>query len=132
MKKKPPIEAKIDDPTTQALETEPRELVACQSVMLDETKHPCSWELPSRMAARALHERLGVLKGVVEVDKEHHLHYPSGLSRESTTPALGLPAVLPPPDEGRQIESATRPARPGLARRLFAAKVVPKCPQLHR
>ena len=39
----------------------------------------------------------------VEKNEEHHLHHIQGWHRELAIQALGLPAVLPPPEAGKKM-----------------------------
>lgn len=47
----------------------------------------------------------------VEEDEDHHLHHTRGWTRELWIAALGLPAVLPPPEEVEDVETAIGAAR---------------------
>lgn len=47
----------------------------------------------------------------VEGDEDHHLYHTAGWTRELWIDALGMPAVLPPPEEIRQVETAIGAAR---------------------
>ncbi len=52
----------------------------------------------------------------VVTDEEHHLYHTKGWSRELWIDALGYPAVLPPPEEVKQVESAIGASRAEQAR----------------
>ncbi len=92
---------------------EAAELVATECVVLAETKDHQNWELIGRLAAQG--GKTGeVLKAAyerVEDQEDHHLYHTKGWSRELWIQALGLPAVLPPPEEVRKVETAMGAAR---------------------
>ena len=90
------------------------ELVACECVVLAETKDHTNWELVGRCAeARTGEERRVLKKGYDEVEdqEDHHLYHTKGWCRELWLKALGLGAVLPPPEEVKQVETAIGAAR---------------------
>ena len=94
------------------------ELVAAECVVLAETKDHQNWELIGKIAERG--GELGkVLKpafDAVEKDEDHHLYHTKGWARELWIHSLGLPAVLPPPEEVKQVETAIGAARAENAR----------------
>lgn len=90
------------------------ELVACECVVLAETKDHSNWELLGRVAEAATGDVKKVLKAAheeVEQDEDHHLYHSNGWCRELWIQALGMPAVLPPPEEEKQVETAIGAAR---------------------
>jgi hypothetical protein len=94
-------------------------LVAAECVVLAETKDHANWELIGQLAEHAQAERIEVLKqahDAVESDEDHHLYHTRGWSRELWIQSLGLPAVLPPPEELKQVETAIGAARAEQAR----------------
>jgi rubrerythrin len=89
------------------------ELVACECVVLAETKDHSNWELIGKVA-EAGGEGAQVLKeayDAVEKDEDHHLYHTKGWCRELWLQSLGLPAVVPPPEEVKQVETAIGAAR---------------------
>ena len=52
----------------------------------------------------------------VEEDEDHHLYHTTGWTRELWIQALGFPAVLPPPEEVKQVETAIGASRAEQAR----------------
>lgn len=89
------------------------ELVAGECVVLAETKDHLNWELIGRIAARG-GEEAQILKSAyeqVEDEEDHHLYHTTGWTRELWLDALGLPAVLPPPEEIRQVDTKIGAAR---------------------
>lgn len=90
------------------------ELVACECVLHAETKDHANWELLGQVAAAASGREAQLLKAAharVEADEDRHLYHSKGWCRELALQALGLPAVLPPPEEVRQVDTAIDAAR---------------------
>lgn len=90
------------------------ELVACECVVLAETKDHSNWELIGRVADEASDTAAKVLKAAfdeVEEDEDHHLYHTKGWCRELWIQSLGMPAVLPPPEEVKKVETAIGAAR---------------------
>lgn len=90
------------------------ELVACEAVVLAETKDHLNWELLGHVVTKGSHPQLGVLGAAVEQvegEEDHHLYHTKGWCRESWIQALGFPAVLPPPEEVRKVETAIGASR---------------------
>ncbi|MEI2455246.1 hypothetical protein ABU614_17655 [Lysobacter firmicutimachus] len=95
------------------------QLVAAECVVLAETKDHMNWELIGHLVEHAKGEGLDVLKTAfeaVESDEDHHLYHTKGWARELWIEALGLPAVLPPPEEVKKVETAIGAARAEQAR----------------
>ena len=90
------------------------ELVACECVVLAETKDHLDWELLGKCA-----EHLGGHKGealksahdVIEDQEDEHLYHTKGWCRELWIQSLGLTAVLPPLEEQRHVKTAIGAAR---------------------
>ena len=94
------------------------ELVACECVVLAETKDHQNWELIGKVA-EAGGQHAKVLKAAfdaVEQDEDHHLYHTQGWCRELWIQSLGMPAVLPPPEEVKQVETAIGASRAEQAR----------------
>ncbi|GAA5067217.1 hypothetical protein [Lysobacter panacisoli] len=90
------------------------ELVATECVVLAETKDHANWELIGKVAENTTGDVSRVLKQAheaVEKDEDHHLYHTRGWSRELWLQSLGIPAVLPPPEEVKQVETAIGAAR---------------------
>lgn len=95
------------------------ELVACECVVLAETKDHSNWELIGKVAKSADDKVAKVLKTAydeVEEDEDHHLYHTKGWCRELWIQSLGMPAVLPPPEEVKKVETAIGAARAEQAR----------------
>lgn len=93
---------------------EAAELVAAECVVLAETKDHADWELISRCAENAEGEQQQVLMNAadeVEDQEDEHLYHSKGWSRELWLRALGLKAVLPPPEERQHVTTAIGAAR---------------------
>ena len=93
-------------------ESEPAaaELVACECVLLAETKDHADWELIKLCAGQADEHTASVLKEAaeaVEEEEDEHLYHTQGWGRELWLQSLGLKAVLPPPEEKRDVKSAS-------------------------
>lgn len=95
------------------------ELVASECVVLAETKDHANWELMSHLAEHGSERIAKVLRPAVEgieEQEDHHLFHTKGWMRELWLQALGFPAVLPPPEEIRKVESAIGASRAEQAR----------------
>ena len=95
------------------------ELVACECVVLAETKDHSNWELIGKVAEAGKDKVAEVLKAAydeVEEDEDHHLYHTKGWCRELWIQGLGMPAVLPPPEEVKKVETAIGAARAEHAR----------------
>ena len=95
------------------------ELVACECVVLAETKDHLNWHLIGHVAKHGTGPETRVLKQAyeaVEKDEDHHLYHTTGWTRELWIQSLGMPAVLPPPEEEKQVETAIGAARAEQAR----------------
>jgi hypothetical protein len=100
---------------------EAAQLVACECVVLAETKDHANWELIGRVATEGKGDAkvLSALKEAydqVEDEEDHHIYHSKGFCRELWIQSLGLPAVLPPPEEQKHVETAIGAARAEQAR----------------
>jgi len=94
--------------------TEAAELVAAECVVLAETKDHLDWELIGLLAGKAKGELGRTLRDAhqkVEEQEDEHLYHTTGWSRELWIQALGMPAVLPPPEEEKDVKTAIGAAR---------------------
>ena len=95
------------------------ELVACECVVLAENKDHADWELIGHIGKNGSGEEAKALLAAyeeVEDDEDHHLYHTKGWCRELWIKSLGFPAVLPPPEEVKQVETAIGAARAEQAR----------------
>lgn len=95
-----------------ALTSAPREaaqLVACECVVNAETKDHLDWELLGKCAEQLAGDRKRVLAQAyeqVEDEEDEHVYHSKGWCRELWFESLGLPAVLPPPEETAHVTTA--------------------------
>ena len=110
----------IGDSLVQAMEMALRgpdiaaaQIVAAECVTLAETKDHLNWELIGEIAKISANdsEVLQQAHDQVEPEEDEHLYHTSGWTRELWIEALGLPAVLPPPEEERDVHTAIEAAR---------------------
>jgi len=90
------------------------ELVACECVVLAETKDHLDWELLSACgkAGKGAEARaLTAAAEEVEEQEDEHLYHSRGWCRELWRQSLGLKAVLPPPEEKKHVTTAIGAAR---------------------
>ncbi|MCW5773684.1 MAG: hypothetical protein KIT16_18725 [Rhodospirillaceae bacterium] len=90
------------------------ELVACECVVLAETKDHLNWELLTKCAEAAKGEEAKALKRAcdeVEDDEDEHVYHSKGWTRELWIKTLGMEAVLPPPEEQKHVKTAIGAAR---------------------
>jgi len=95
------------------------ELVAAECVTLAETKDHLNWELIGEAAKKLKGEEAKALKAAyeeVEEEEDEHLYHTTGWTRELWIKSLGLPAVLPPPEEEKDVKTAIGAARAKQAR----------------
>lgn len=95
------------------------QLVAAECVTLAETKDHLNWELIGEAADKAKGEMSKALKEAhdqVEDEEDEHLYHTAGWTRELWIESLGMPAVLPPPEEVKDVETAIGAARAKQAR----------------
>jgi ferritin-like metal-binding protein YciE len=98
----------------QAGDADAAQIVACECVVLAETKDHANWELIGHVAKHGSGDAVAVLRQAheaVENDEDHHLYHTKGWCREVWIQSLGFPAVLPPPEEVKQVETAIGAAR---------------------
>lgn len=90
------------------------ELVACECVVLAETKDHLNWTLLSGCAEKLTGAQGKALKAAVEAvedQEDEHLYHSKGWCRELWMKALGLKSVLPPPEERKHVKTAIGAAR---------------------
>jgi rubrerythrin len=90
------------------------QIVACECVTLAETKDHLDWELIGEAAKKLAGAEAKALKEAyaeVEDQEDEHLYHTRGWCRELWMEALGMKAVLPPPEERKQVKTAIGAAR---------------------
>ena len=86
------------------------EIVAAECVTLAETKDHMNWELIGELVKSAEDELADVLRKPhekIEEEEDEHLYHSQGWGRELWIKALGLLAVLPPPEEKHDVKTAS-------------------------
>jgi rubrerythrin len=90
------------------------QLVAAECVVLAETKDHLNWELIGELAkhaGKAERPKLAEAHEQVEEEEDKHLYHSTGWCRELWLENLGLEAVLPPPEEEKDVTTAIGAAR---------------------
>jgi rubrerythrin len=90
------------------------EIVAAECVVDAETKDHQNWELIGKVAEKLKGEEKKALKDAyeeVEDEEDEHLYHTTGWARELWIQSLGMPAVLPPPEEEKDVKTAIGAAR---------------------
>jgi hypothetical protein len=85
------------------------QLVAAECIVEAESKDHMNWELLGEVAQKLTGDEAKVLKEAheeVEEQEDEHLYHTMGWARELWLESLGLPAVLPPPEEKKHTKSA--------------------------
>jgi rubrerythrin len=103
----------------EAAEPAAAELVAAECVVLAETKDHLNWELLGEAAAKDSSEVAELLKVAheqVEEEEDEHVYHTKGWARELWIKSLGMEAVLPPPEEVKDVKTAIGAARAEQAR----------------
>lgn len=97
------------------------QLVACECVVLAETKDHMDWALIGQCAdQREGDEAVALQEAYEEIEnqEDEHLYHTKGWARELWIDALGMPAVLPPPEEVKQVKTAIGAAKAEQSRLL--------------
>ena len=103
----------------QAGKPDAAQLVATECVVEAETKDHLNWELIGQIAEKVKGPEAQILQEAydeVEEEEDEHLYHTTGWARELWIASLGLPAVLPPPEEERDVKTAIGAARAKQAR----------------
>ena len=90
------------------------ELTAAEGVVLAETKDHLNWELIGECGKKAKGDDGKALREAheeVEDEEDEHLYHTTGWTRELWIQSLGMPAVLPPPEEEKEVKTAIGAAR---------------------
>jgi rubrerythrin len=88
--------------------------VACESVTVAELIDHTNWELIGEVSKKMSGVEGKALKEAykeVEDQEDEHYYHSKGWLRELSLEALGLKAVLPPPEERKQVKTAIGAAR---------------------
>jgi hypothetical protein len=95
------------------------QLVAAECVTHAETKDHLNWELIGEVSKKLKGDEAKALKEAyeeVEDQEDEHLYHTMGWTRELWIESLGMPAVLPPPEEEKEVKTAIGAARAKHAR----------------
>jgi rubrerythrin len=98
---------------------EAAEIVAAECVVLAETKDHQNWELLGRVGEELKDKRGQAIRDAVaqvEDQEDEHLYHTKGWTRELWIQSLGMPAVVPPPEEEKEVKTAIGAARAAQAR----------------
>lgn len=91
------------------------QLVAAECVVDAETKDHANWELIGKVAQKMTgDDKKTVLTEAynqVEEEEDMHLYHTMGWARELWIESLGMPAVLPPPEEEKKVVTAIGQSR---------------------
>jgi ferritin-like metal-binding protein YciE len=90
------------------------QLVAAECVVDAETKDHANWELIGKVSEKATGDKKTVLTEAynqVEEEEDMHLYHTMGWARELWIESLGMPAVLPPPEEEKKVVTAIGASR---------------------
>jgi rubrerythrin len=101
------------------------QLVAAEAVVDAEIKDHSNWELIGRIAEKASGKTASVLQEAydkVEEEEDEHLYHTMGWARELWIESLGMPAVLPPPEERKDVKTAIGASRAEQAREEMVGK----------
>jgi rubrerythrin len=93
---------------------EAAQLVAAECVTLAETKDHLNWELIEEASKRVKGAPGKALRNAfeeVEEQEDEHLYHTTGWGRELWIESLGIPSVLPPPEEQKDVKTAIGAAR---------------------
>jgi hypothetical protein len=85
------------------------QLVACECVVLAETKDHADWELIGACANACDGDVAQALRRAydqVEDEEDEHLYHTKGWCRELWLKSLGIKATLPPPEETQDVKTA--------------------------
>jgi hypothetical protein len=100
-------------------EPEAAQIVAAECVVLAETKDHLNWELLGQVAKKTKGDEKKMLEAAqeqVEEEEDEHLYHTAGWARELWIEFLGMPAVMPPPEEEKDVKTAIGAARAKQAR----------------
>lgn len=94
------------------------EIVACECVVLAETKDHLDWTLIGKCAEKLEGRQAEALQEAydqIEDQEDEHLYHTRGWCRELWIASLGMNAVLPPVEERQKVKTAMGAARAEMA-----------------
>ncbi len=98
------------------------EIVAAEAVTTAELKDHMNWQLIGQVAKKLDGHDADVLKRAydeVEDQEDRHFYHARGWARELWASALGIPAVIPPPEEKLNVKSGMAAAAAEGSRKLM-------------
>jgi|SRR6185503_5897767 len=104
----------------KTVDREAAQVVAAECVVLAETKDHLNWELIGETAKNSKGDIAKALSSAheeVEEEEDEHLYHTTGWTRELWIKGLGMKAVLPPPEEVKDVKTAIGAARAKHARK---------------
>ena len=104
----------------KTVDREAAQVVAAECVVLAETKDHLNWELIGETAKNSKGDIAKALSSAheeVEEEEDEHLYHTTGWTRELWIKGLGMKAVLPPPEEVKDVKTAIGAARAKSARK---------------
>ena len=107
---------------------EAAELVAAECIVSAEIKDHMNCELIGKVARALGPEQGAPLKEAydqIEDQEDEHLYHTKGWARELWIASLGMPAVLPPPEEVKKVESAIGAAKAAASREAMLVTQAP-------
>jgi hypothetical protein len=107
------------------------QLVAAECIVMAETKDHANWELIGELSKKMTGDRAKALKEAydqVEEQEDMHLYHTMGWARELWMESLGLPAVLPPPEEEQEVTTMKEAAEAKESRKSKVRKTRAKTP----
>lgn len=100
-------------------EPEAAQVVAAEAIVLAENKDHLNWHLigeAAKSTSGKVSEALSEAHDQVEDEEDEHLYHTTGWARELWIESLGMKAVLPPPEEVKDVKTAIGAARAQHAR----------------
>lgn len=110
---------KAMDMARQEAPPEAAEIVAAECIVLAETKDHQNWTLLNQVAEKATGKIKSAVKKAVEAvedEEDEHLYHTMGWARELWIDSLGMKAVIPPPEEEKDVKTAIGAARAAQSR----------------
>ncbi len=100
--------------TLEAGDPEAAQVVAAEAIVLAESKDHLNWQLIGEAADKTSGKVSAALREAhdqVEDEEDEHLYHTTGWARELWIESLGMNAVLPPPEEVKDVKTAIGAAR---------------------
>lgn len=98
------------------------EIVAAEAIATAELKDHLNWELIGQVASKMEGSDGAILKKAydeVEDQEDRHFYHAKGWARELWAQSLGVPAVLPPPEDKMHVKSGLGAAAAQSGRKLM-------------